>query len=202
MLDERRLRWRNPATWYAAVGFVLIAITLWLPWFTASRTARVEHRADQLAELCLVAAGSMELPADDATLAHFFARWLRLADAAGVFTGDLEPLPSEGDGIALFANKHYLFQLAGSPPPALATATPDLPAPLEVVAWPASAAGPGHSAFFHPAGAGRAFTRNLTRNYHGFKLRPAPGCGHRRLGPSNESLLAYRGQDDERWTLY
>lgn len=202
MLDQRPPLWRNPASWYVLAGLALIVVTSLTPWLLATRTARVETRADQLSGFLLQASQDLSPPFDAAAAEHCLASWLALAASAGVFVGDLELQPEATNaGTLAFANKHYLFRVRGSPPPATSAAGSDAPA-LEVLAWPQSETSPGHCVYFHPGNAGRAYTRNLTAGYEGLARQPPPGCGHRRLGPSNESSLAYRGEDDERWVLY
>jgi hypothetical protein len=202
MLDQRPRLWRNPASWYVFAGLALIVLTSLTPLLLATRTARVETRADHLAEFLLQASRDLSPPFDAAAGEHCLASWLALAAAGGVFVGDLEPFPEAASADTLaFVNKHYLFRVRGSPPPATSAVGTEAPS-LEVLAWPQSMTSPAHCVYFYPSNAGRAYTRNLTAGYEGLTKPPPPGCGHRRLGPSNESSLAYRGEDDERWVLY
>lgn len=200
----RRSRLGNPATWYLGAGLALLGATMWVPWFTAQRTARVERRADELAG-CLLAAALEPVDVLDAVAAEVVAaRGLRFALAAGVHVTDVERIdpPPPGALLAL-RNKHYAFHLATSPLPDSVLAGRDTSPSLEVMAWPLGRAGPGHCVFFHPDDAPRAYTRNLTANYAGLgSRRPRPGQAHRRPHGLHEVTSYYRGFDDERWILY
>lgn len=202
MLQPRRWRAINPANLYVAIGLLLLFGSLWVPWLTALRTARVERRADELAELLLEVAEPFAPPLEPATREYLLARLLVLATCRGVLVTDLEEVdpPSPGASWTL-QNKHYLFSLQPSPPePNLLVGRDTVPA-FEVVAWPREQIGPGHCAFFHPDGAPRAFTRNLGADYHGLQQAPKPGASHR-LARSIDHPATYRGADDERWLVY
>jgi hypothetical protein len=191
----------DPATWYTLVGIVLIAASLWLPWLTAARTARVEMRAERLAEVLLAASRSVVPDPDGADLDHAWARFLALAQADGVFYADVERIDPPPPGTLLaFTNKHYAFHLARSP--VAATAAPGGELPLEALAWPLHPAGPGHAVYFLPDDAPRAYTRNLTSGYVGLgRERPLPGAGHRGTSPF-DTAGSYRSASNERWLLY
>jgi hypothetical protein len=202
MQQPRRWRAIDPANLYVAVGLLLLLGSLWVPWLTAQRTARVERRADELAELLLEVAEPFAPPVEPQLREYLLARLQKLATCRGVLVGDLEEVdpPSPGASWTL-QNKHYLFSLQPSPPePNLLVGRDTVPA-FEVVAWPREQIGPGHCAFFHPAGAPRAFTRNLAADYHGLGQAPKPGASHR-LARSSDHPAAYRGADDERWLVY
>jgi len=201
-MQQRRRRAFDPANLYVAIGLLLLLGSLFVPWLTAQRTTRVERRADDLAALLLEVADSLAPPLDAATREFLLARLLALATSRGVLVSDLEEVdpPSPGAEWTL-QNKHYLFALQSSPPePNLLVGRDTVPA-LEVVAWPRDRLGPGHCAFFHPADAPRAFTRNLVADYHGVDGGPRPGQSHRFMR-SIDHPGTYRGGDDERWLVY
>ena len=209
MSDWPRSRWRyNPAFWYVAAGFGLLAFSLWIPWLSASRTTRVEQRADNLAEALLHAARGFE-PSDDgqldeARIQAVLARFYQFADSRGLRLNHIERVEPTPEGALLcLRNKHYAIQLTVSPPDA--TQRPGLhtvPA-LEVTAWPLRQVGPGHCAFFYPENAERAYTRNLRKGYAGLEDgRPLPGHCHRRPGLGSRRPSQYASGDDERWILY
>jgi hypothetical protein len=204
MHGARAPGWRNPSAWYLAGGLALIAASLWLPWFTAARTARVEQRADRLAELLLCAAEALLVPPVAGDVEHVLARFLALAAADGAFLGDLERVePPFPDSLLVLTNKHYALQLAASPPPATATPGSDTVPALEVLAWPLSALGPGHSVFFHAENAPRAYTRNLSSRIVGLgNTRPQPGSAQPRETGTSRSALAYRSANDDRWVVF
>ena len=204
MQEWRQSRWRNPAAWFTLIGLLLLAVSIWVPFQTAARTARTEQRADQIATLLLEVVRDFGGELDAATVEIMLARFHRLARRDGVYVTDLElvepPLP---DTVLLLQNKHYAFQVAVSPPDPRATVGAGALPALEVVAWPLTAVGPGHSVFFHPDNAPRAYTRNLAAGYAGLlQRRPTPGKGHRRSTQTMETAGSYRGFDDERWILY
>lgn len=195
----------DPAAWYTVAGVALIAASLWLPWLTAERTARVELRADRLAALLLRAGRSVVADPSPADLDHVWARFLALAQADGVFFADVERLvPPLPDTLLAFTNKHYAFQLAHSPLPG---APPSSPPPgaelaLEATAWPLHPAGPGHAVYFQSDDAPRAYTRNLTTGFVGLgHERPPPGAGQRATSPF-DTARSYRSASDERWLVY
>jgi hypothetical protein len=198
--------WRNPATWYGLAGAALIAASLWTPWWSASRTARVESRADRIADLLLQAVPD-GARLDAAGCDHVLARFFALADADGVFFADLERVepPPEGTLLCL-VNKHYAFHLAVSPIPADVTAGRDTTPSLEVLAWPLAVTSPGHSVYFYAEDAPRAYTRNLAKITSGFvaleKQRPLPGVGQRPFTGAADGARSYRGITEDRWILY
>ncbi len=194
----------NPANWYLLLGLVLIAFTLWVPWLTAARTARIEMRADRIAECLLAASSQQPWPPDAAAREHVLARLLALAASSEVFVGDLELVePQPAEGLLWLTNKHYAFQLSASPIDVRATAGRGTVPALEVIAWPLADAGPAHSCYYYPENASRAYTRNLTANYVGWQeARPAPGAGQRRSQAMLDGQVAYRSEGDERWVLF
>ncbi|GAB4143579.1 MAG: hypothetical protein Fur0037_11230 [Planctomycetota bacterium] len=204
MVQRRAARNRNPAQWLLTVGLIGLGLTFWIPWAVAARTARTEGRADALCSLFL-AVFSEFLDArtlDRAALETALARVQRLAAARGVFADDLE-LQDRADGgfLALFANKHYLFGIAKSPPADQRAPVGNLPPPIEVLAWPRESTGPAHAVFFDSQIADAAFTRNLEAGYRGAERMPSPGAGHRPSDPRAGFGFDYRGTDDERWLL-
>lgn len=205
MNEWRRSRFGNPAAWFAVLGAGLLAFSLWLPWLGASRTTRVEKRADGLAEALLEAARGFVSPLDEAERQAVMARFIREAACRGERVKDLERAEIPGDGIALcLINKHYAFQLAESPPqPKQRPGVKTIPA-WEVIAWPLGSVGPGHSAFFYAENASRAYSRNLRSSYAGFasKRFPLPGAGHRRPGEAGKRPWQYPGNDNGRWIIY
>jgi hypothetical protein len=204
MSEWRPSIWRNPAAWYTTFGMLLLAFSLYIPWLTASRTTRVEERADQIAEALLLAAGDVApaWPLDEGDLQVLLARFHAYAERERVYVNDLERVASPSPGAILcLVNKHYAVQLAESPPlPDARVGQGTVPA-LEVTAWPLSAVGPGLCAFFYPENAERAFSRNLRAGYAGFGRRPMPGDSHRH-GDNATFRTFYSGRDDERWNVY
>jgi hypothetical protein len=178
-------------------------LTFWLPWQSAARSVRIEGRAAHIAELMLATAQAMPVPRTTADLDHLLARLAARLHADGVFASDLEPRPEPPKGVvAWFANKHYAFQIAASPPDERATPSRDCEPALEVMAWPLDAGGPAHSAWFVSENAARAYTRNLAADYRGFGAnRPMPGAAQRQPG-GIEQATAYRAAKDERWILH
>lgn len=204
MHDPRGAGWRSPGTWYTLGCLALVGLSMWLPWWTAMRTARIELRADRLAQLLLQAAVLPMPPTDAGDLEHVFSRFLALARADGMVIGDLERFePTPADALMVLTNKHYAFQLAVSPPEAKEIAGRDTVPALEVVAWPLRANGPAHSVYFHPENAPAAYTRNLGN--HTIDLgdkRPRPGACHRRQTGLFDSPASYRSVNDDRWIVF
>lgn len=202
MQNWRRRGIGTPAGWYTAIGVLLLAGSIWVPFLTAERTARVEQRADAIASRLLAASRVVVGPLDGPAVEIVLARFHGLALRDGIHTNDLEridpPLP---DTLLTLRNKHYAFHLAVSPPDPTAIVGRDTEPAYEVLAWPMDVVGPGHSAFLHCDDAPPAFTRNLSAGYVGLgSRRPAPGRSHRR--PSSVEIAAfYRSYDDERWIL-
>lgn len=204
MQNWRRTHFGNPATWFLLLGVAMLGATLWVPWFTAERTARIERRADAIAELLLAAARDFDGAIDEADAQIVHARFLRLALRDQLHTADLEvhepPLPGT---VLTMVNKHYGFHLAVSPLEANVIAGRGTQPAREVMAWPLTSTGPGHCAFFHPDDAPRAYSRNLAAGYAGLgSRRPIPGRSHRRPHGLAEVTSYYRSFDDERWILY
>ena len=199
----------NPAYWYAVLGAILLGATFWIPITTANRTARVEGRADALAELLLLEAMATAPVdfTDPATAAMLYGRLVRRAASNSVYVDDIELLPPQADVPAItLRNKHYVVQLRPSPQAAPTTIeSQDLPTeslPLEVLAWPLRSNGPGHGAFFYPEDAEPAFTRNLQFGYHGLEPPNWPRPGHTHRRPDANAPWHYRDFDDERWLLH
>ena len=204
MTAWRRSRWANPAAWFTALGVALLGFSLYVPWLTASRTARVERRAEQLAQALLDASSGFEQPLDETDLSGLAGRFYAVAESRGLYTRDLTRLDRPPEGALLcFLNKHYAFQLSESPPGASQRAGAATAPAFEVTAWPESGVGPGHCAFFYPENAARAYTRNLRANYAGTgNTRPMPGRAHRAIGQSGQRAASYTGNDNERWVLF
>ena len=204
MQGSRRGGWIDPATWYLLAGVVLIGATLWLPWYTAARTARVELRADRIAELLLTATRGLPAPPTADDLESVLARFFALANADGVFLADLERVAAPAPEVLLaLQNKHYAIQLALAPADPTATVGRDTVPALEVLAWPLGIAGPGHSVYYHAQDAPRAYTRNLGSGFHGWQeRRPLPGAGQRRAVTTVDTPSYYRSANDERWIHY
>lgn len=203
MSSWRPSSFRNPATWYLLLGIGLLGMSLWVPWFTAERTARIERRADAIAEAMVEAEREFAgAAAPDPDVLH--ARFVRLALRDGLHLLDLEmrtpPLPGT---LLTLESKHYAFHLAASPAAANVLVGRGTVPAFEAMAWPLSATGPGHCAFFHPDDAPRAYSRNLAASYTGLgDRRPTPGQSHRRPHGLLEITSYYRGFDDERWILF
>jgi hypothetical protein len=207
MSGHREPRSLNLGRLLVWTGIAGLLVSFWVPWGVAQRTARTEDRADRLALLLLQTATPMQplAGADDATLATLLARTQLLASSRGLFAEDLERIdesPPPG-ALATFANKHYLFQLAFSPPtnPRQLSSSSSLPLPLELMAWPREPNGPAHAAFFCSEVAEPAFSRNLQQGYVGLDRRPAPGSGYPRDEARAGQDCAYRDAVDERWLL-
>lgn len=204
MRTTRRLLFANPAGWYCWLGFGLLLASVATPLFTAERTARVEGRAEQIVGLLREATRGFpaQLAADDAPIV--LARFHALAGRDAVLIGDLEPLePALPNTLLTLRNKHYLFHVAESPLDARAVASPGARPAYEALAWPMEAVGPGHSVYFHPDDAPRAFSRNLSAGYFGTgSRRPAPGQCHRRASAVAEESRLYRSANDERWIVF
>ena len=201
----RRSVWRNPANWYLAASLSLLGGSVLVPMLAAQRTARVESRAEQIAQL--LAEAARDFPTGIAThdLPIVMARFAALAARpGGPFVDDLQPIDPPLPGTLLtLRNKHYAFHLAESPPDPKEIVRRDTLPSYEVMAWPESLIGPAHSAFFRPDNALPAYTRNLAMGYVGFgRERPLPGRSHQRTGPSFEATASYRSYDDERWIVY
>lgn len=199
-----RQPWINPASVYVALGLGLLGFSLWIPWWSASRTTRVEARADRIAEALLDACDGFSAPLDVADVRAVEGRCYAFAAGRGVRVKDLEPVEPPPDGALLcLQNKHYVFQLSESPFPVDQRPGKDTAPALEVTAWPRSALGPGHCTFFYPENAARAYTRNLRASYAGLgDGRPQPGRAHRRPGMGSRRLTPYPGRDNERWLLF
>lgn len=203
MLEWRRASFGNPANWWIAGGLAMLVASVWVPFLTAERTARVEGRADQIAGLLLdatrgfpTAIAADELPI---VLARFYALTLRDRVHVADLEVQAEPLP---ETLLTLRNKHYLFYVAESAPEPQAIASRDAGPAYEVMAWPITNLGPGHSVFFHADNAPRAYTRNLTAGYVGTDTPPVPATSHRRSGTLFEVARSYRNGDDERWIVY
>lgn len=204
MSEWRSTRFRNPAAWLTVFGVALMAFSMFVPWLTATRTARIENRADETAAVLLDASAGFEPPLDGVDRACVLARFYRLATARGVRVKDIELLPDDRpEALLTVRNKHYVFRLASQPPRPAERPTPESVAALEVFAWPLQQLGPAHAAFYYPENAARAFTRNLRSGYFGTDAKaPAPAAGHRRPGTDRRRQAVYVGRDDERWYLY
>jgi hypothetical protein len=205
MSEWRSSRFRNPLAWYTAIAAGMLAFSLWVPWLSATRTARVEGRADKVAAALMTAADGFELPLEEPDLQSLLARFYRTATSSGVRAKDVvrvEPAPS--GSLMCLQNKHYAFLLSEAPVDPMSRIGKNTVGSLEVLAWPLSVVGPGHCGFFYAQDACRAYTRNLQRGYAGLKddTRPLPGAGHRRPGIGSRRQSQYPGNDSERWILY
>jgi len=189
--------------WYLALGLLLLVASLWLPFATARRAMRVEARANDVARALMEAVGDTVDALDANDVDTVLARFFGLAARDGIYVEDLERVDPAWPGTLLsLRNKHYLFQLAESPPdPKESPGAETVPA-YEVMAWPRRALGPANSVFFHPDNAVPAYTRNLAQGYAGAEDgRPRPGCAQRRQALF-EWTSSYRGDDDERWIAH
>lgn len=203
MQRRRALAFVNPANYYLLAGLVVLGLSVYVPVLTAERTARLEERADGIANALLTATLDMPLGIEPADVPTVVARFYAIAARDGLFVADLEPLdPPLEDTLLTLQSKHYVYHLAVSPPEVPSTQRKLLPA-YEVVAWPLSLLGPARSVFFVPDDAPRAYTRNLAVGYQGLQgKRPQPGHSHRRSGQMFDRQENYRSRDDERWILY
>ncbi|MFT4842422.1 MAG: hypothetical protein ACI8UD_000214 [Planctomycetota bacterium] len=205
MNEWRRSSFGNPAAWYTAIGCCLLGLSLAIPWLSASRTTRVETRADDIANAMLEASQGFVPPFDSSDVQCLLARFYQVAACRGVRVNQVVQVEPALEGCVLcLKNKHYAFQLSESPLDATSRAGRDTVASVEVMAWPLSAVGPGHCVFFYPEGTTRAYSRNLRRSYAGLELddRPAPGAAHRRPGHGSLKRSQYPGNDNERWIIY
>ena len=152
--------------WYLALGLLLLVASLWLPFATARRAMRVEARANDVARALMEAVGDTVDALDANDVDTVLARFFGLAARDGIYVEDLERVDPAWPGTLLsLRNKHYLFQLAESPPdPKESPGAETVPA-YEVMAWPRRALGPANSVFFHPDNAVPAYTRNLAQGY-------------------------------------
>lgn len=204
MSGSFRKPWITPAGVYVALGLVLLGFSLAVPWLSASRTTRVEARANGIAEALLDACEGFTTPLDAAAVCAIEARCFALAESRGQRVKDLTRVQETPDGVLLcLQNKHYAFQLSESPYAVDQRPGKDTAPALEVSAWPRSGLGPGHCTFFYPENAARAYTRNLRASYAGLgEDRPVPGHAHRRPGLGSRRLTPYPGRDNERWLLF
>lgn len=204
MSGSFRTPWVNPAGLYVGLGLALLALSLWFPWLSATRTTRIEARASGVAEALLDACAGFAPPLDPAALSAIEARCFALAASRGQRVKDLVRVEEVPDGALLcLQNKHYAFQLCESPHALDQRPGKDTAPALEVTAWPRSSIGPGHCTFFYPDNAARSYTRNLRASYAGFgDDRPSPGHAHRRPGMGSRRLSPYPGRDNERWLLF
>jgi hypothetical protein len=217
MSPGRRQRNFNLGNWLLGAGAVALVASFWIPFAAANRTARVEERAGDVAELLLLEASAMQPLdlADPWQRAVLLARLVRACSCGGVFAADLalETPPQDAGNVLWLRNKHYLFQLGLAPgdphrPPAAGTIPP-----CEVLAWPADGSCPGHAAFYAAEGTDAAYTRNLQADYQGIEppawsegkpvsqRRPQPAAGLRREFGQEAERAGYRGLDDERWLV-
>jgi hypothetical protein len=203
-MQEWRQSWyANPAGWYTLLGLGLLLATLYVPWLTAERTARVERRAERLGAKLLDAVVEFDQCLEASSLPTLLARWAMLNARDAEFTDDLEVVTTGRPGVLLTAlNKHYAFQLAESPPPPQFQAGRDSVPAYEVVVWPRDQDGPGHAAYFLPSNAARAYTRNLSALYGGLDRAPLPGSCHSVPYIGRHEHWHYRSANDERWILY
>lgn len=194
----------NPATWYLVLGLGVLSGTVWVPALSAQRTARIEHRAEEIVGHLLEATRQFPGGIQDEDAPVLLARFRALAARDQAFVADLEvvepPLPQT---LLTLRNRHYVFHVAESGADARAVVSPGSRAALEVMAWPLDVGGAAHTVFFAPEDAPRAYTRNLNAGYAGLgSHRPIPARSHRRLGATVDLPHAYRDLRDERWIVY
>lgn len=202
MQNWRRRGIGTPAGWYTLIGVLMLAGSMWVPFLTAERTARVEERADALCGLLLAASLELSGGIDEHDVDLLLGRFYCLALRDQVHINDLEVVTPALPGTLLtLRNKHYAFHFAVSPPEANAIVGRDTEPAYEALAWPLTAVGPGHAAFLYCDDAPAAYTRNLSAGYVGLgERRPQPGRSHRRA-TGVESAHFYRSFDDERWIV-
>ena len=161
----------NTANLLVLFGFVALLATFVWPYITASRVARVESWAENIAGSLLAAA----IEADGLDLADAGAPDRLLAALPSRPEAErLRPRPPADAGAAAgayFEGKHYGYAVLRSPAPEGATAD----SPIEVYAWPLSNLGPGRTAFFFSEDATPAYTHNLHTRYRGWQRVPRPG---------------------------
>lgn len=208
-MERRRRRSLNLGNLLVLALTLALGTSLWVPYGTATRVARVEDHAPRVGRL-LLAAGRAAMPidfTDDAVgtaIAEDLRQRCRDAQHPESTLPELIGPPSDTDGSPMpafcFRGKHFLFLLTEPPSELLDGAGPRR---LEVYAWPRSA-GAAHSAFaflerLADDGSLRThelFSRNLDRGYTGHEHAPRPGSARPRDG---ETEAIYRGADDQRW---
>lgn len=129
---------RKPSVpWYIFAGILLLGASIWVPYLSAVRTARVESRADEIAGLLLQATKGQIGAIGPDELQNVLARFFALAEREQVLVGDLEVHDSPLSGtLVSLQNKHYLFYLAASVPDADAIVSRDSTPSFETMAWP------------------------------------------------------------------
>lgn len=205
-MKRQRRRNFNPANWLVGLGVVALGLSFWLPHATASRTARIESRAGDIAANLLREAVAVQPfdPGDALQVAHVEARTLQALAARGIrldsfVEGPTRMLP--GGEAVLFRGRHFVFLLTRTPVSVWRAGTrqrAELCRPLEVYAYPRAGA-PAQSAYFHGEIERAAFTRNLQADYKHGGRRPAAGAAVPRR--SSDTARHYRGRDDERWLV-
>ncbi|MEM7199303.1 MAG: hypothetical protein AAF628_03495 [Planctomycetota bacterium] len=191
-----RRNW-NLGNLIVVLGVVGLVVTLWVPYITAGRVARIERNAEDHARALLAA-----------TLDAAEGAWDPQATGA---VGDLASrvpqvaaVPPDAGRTGLpaglyFESKHYLYSVFTRGPDDQIGDDTAAPPAFEVFAWPRSYLGPGRSAFYFPAGGRPAYTRNLKSAYQGFGAPPQPGEGRPREDGLSEPDYGYHDRLDERW---
>ncbi len=185
-----RLRTLNLGNTLLLLGCVVLGVTLWVPYATAARVARIERRAEAAARA--VCGAATELAPFDLATPDLAASLLERTEGHDL---EVDEEASIAGQRLVFGAKHYRIALLPSPED---EAAPDEPPAFEVYAWPRSYLDAGRSVFFFPSRGLPAFSRNLQAGYAGLDPVPAAGCGHP-LDHKPAPGQWYRGTDDERW---
>ena len=205
MGQQPRKRNFNPGNLLVLFAVGVLAISFWVPYGSGERTARVEQRAGEIAEMLLEVASDLQTVdlRDQHQRSLIEARTLMALYARGIptdnFTDPDFPEQQLGWEAFLFRGKHYCYQVTATPSEQLEGA---VVAPIEVYAWPNTTLGPAHTVFFYSETTQPVFSRNLDAGYSGPGHAPRPGQGQPRTGVPRESQDWYRGHNDERWIAF
>lgn len=182
----------NTANVLVVLGVLLLGVTFWVPYATASRVARIEGWAEGIARALLTAASDRSDLVLDAPAAADAVR----QSLPSNYAHRLHTMPPLSDPPGMrFRGKHYLYLVTRTPLP---SGEADPGQPLEVYAWPRSYLAAGRTTFFVPEDAPAAYSHNLAARYRDDEVVPAAGAG--RPEHADDDLTSpWRGRDGERW---